>query len=301
MAQRLLGRPVADAIKEDLARRVAALAEKGVTPRLAVIRLGEDPGDMAYERSILRNCEKLGCAAESMALPPDISQAALIARIEQVNADPAIHGCLLLRPLPKHMDSAKVCDALAPEKDLDGMGCRALGALFAGREDAFAPCTAQACLEMLKYYGIDPAGKRAAVVGRSLVIGRPVGQLLLQADATVTLCHSRTPELPAVCREAELLVGLISPAGENLLYFTEFRHLIVAVGRAGMIGAEHTRPGQVILDVGVNSVEGKLCGDVRTEEAEETAAAVSPVPGGVGAVTPSVLMAHLVEAAERAI
>ncbi len=281
MAQRLLGRPVADAIKEDLARRVAALAEKGVTPRLAVIRLGEDAGDMAYERSILRNCEKLGCAAQSMALPPDISQEALIARIEQVNADPAIHGCLLLRPLPKHMDSAKVCDALAPEKDLDGMGCRALGALFAGREDAFAPCTAQACLEMLKYYGIDPAGKRAAVVGRSLVIGRPVGQLLLHADATVTLCHSRTPELPAVCREADIL--------------------IVAVGRAGMIGAEHTRPGQVILDVGVNSVEGKLCGDVRTEEAEETAAAVSPVPGGVGAVTPSVLMAHLVEAAERAI
>ena len=281
MAQRLLGRPVADAIKEDLARRVAALAEKGVTPRLAVIRLGEDAGDMAYERSILRNCEKLGCAAQSMALPPDISQEALIARIEQVNADPAIHGCLLLRPLPKHMDSAKVCDALAPEKDLDGMGCRALGALFAGREDAFAPCTAQACLEMLKYYGIDPAGKRAAVVGRSLVIGRPVSQLLLHADATVTLCHSRTPDLPAVCREADIL--------------------IVAVGRAGMIGAEHTRPGQVILDVGVNSVEGKLCGDVRTEEAEETAAAVSPVPGGVGAVTPSVLMAHLVEAAERAI
>ena len=130
------------------------------------------------------------------------------------------------------------------------------------------------------FYGIDPAGKRAAVVGRSLVIGRPVGQLLLHADATVTLCHSRTPELPAVCREADIL--------------------IVAVGRAGMIGAEHTRPGQVILDVGVNSVEGKLCGDVRTEEAEETAAAVSPVPGGIGAVTPSVLMAHLVEAAERA-
>ena len=280
MAQLLLGRPVADAIKEDLARRVAALAEQGVTPRLAVIRLGEDPGDVAYERSILRNCEKLGCEAESAALPPDLSQEALIAKIEEVNADPSIHGCLLLRPLPKHMDSAKVCDALVPEKDLDGMGCRALGALFAGRKDAFAPCTAQACLEMLKFYGIDPAGKRAAVVGRSLVIGRPAGQLLLQADATVTLCHSRTPDLPAVCREADIL--------------------IVAVGRAGMIGREHTRPGQVILDVGVNSVDGKLCGDLRTEEAAELAAAVSPVPGGVGAVTPSVLMAHLVEAAERA-
>jgi len=281
MAELLLGRPVADAIKEDLTRRVAALAEKGVTPRLAVIRLGEDPGDMAYERSILRNCEKLCCEAESMALPKEISQEKLIAIIEEVNADPAIHGCLLLRPLPKHMDSAKVCDALVPEKDLDGMGCRALGALFAGRKDAFAPCTAQACLEMLKFYGIDPAGKRAAVVGRSLVIGRPAGQLLLQADATVTLCHSRTPDLPAVCREADVL--------------------IVAVGRDEMIGREHTRPGQVILDVGVNSVEGKLCGDVRTEEAAELAAALSPVPGGVGAVTPSVLMAHVVEAAERAV
>ncbi len=281
MAEQLLGRPVADAIKEDLARRVAALAEQGVTPRLAVIRLGEDPGDMTYERSILRNCEKLGCAAESIALPADCTQEALIAKIEEVNADPLIHGCLLLRPLPKHMDSVKVCDALVPEKDLDGMGCRALGALFAGRKDAFAPCTAQACLEMLKFYGIDPAGKRAAVVGRSLVIGRPVGQLLLQRDATVTLCHSRTPELPAVCREADILV--------------------VAAGRAGLIGSEHTRPGQVILDVGVNSVDGKLCGDVRTEEAGQIAAAVSPVPGGVGAVTPSVLMAHLVEAAERSL
>ena len=280
MAEVLLGRPVADAIKEELARRIAALAEKGVQPRLAVIRLGEDAGDMAYERSILRNCEKLGCAAESAALPADVSQETLIAKIEAINADPAIHGCLLLRPLPKHMDSAAVCDALVPEKDLDGMGCRALGALFAGRKDAFAPCTAQACLEMLKYYGIDPAGRRAAVVGRSMVIGRPVGQLLLQADATVTLCHSRTPELPAVCREADIL--------------------IVAAGRAGLIGAEHTRPGQVILDVGVNSVDGRLCGDVRTEEAAELAAAVSPVPGGVGAVTPSVLLTHLVEAAERA-
>ena len=160
------------------------------------------------------------------------------------------------------------------------MGRGALGALFAGRKDAFAPCTAQACLEMLRFYGFDPAGRRAAVVGRSLVIGRPVAQLLLQADATVTLCHSRTPDLAAVCREADLLIA--------------------AAGRAGLIGAEHTRPGQVILDVGVNSVDGKLCGDLRTEEAAELAAAVSPVPGGVGAVTPTVLMAHLVEAAERA-
>ena len=280
MAEMLLGRPVADAIREDLARRVGALAERGVKPRLAVIRLGEDEGDMAYERSIFRSCGKLGCEAVSIALPLDIAQEALIDEIESVNADASVHGCLLLRPLPKQLDSAAVCDALSPEKDLDGMGRRALGSLFAGRKDAFAPCTAQACLEMLRFYGVDPAGRRAVVVGRSLVIGRPAAQLLLQANATVTCCHSRTPDLAAVCREADILIA--------------------AVGRAGLIGAAHTRPGQVILDVGVNSVDGKLCGDVRTEEAAEIAAAVSPVPGGVGAVTPSVLMAHLLEAAERA-
>ena len=281
MAQTLLGRPVADAIKEDLAKRIGALAEKGVTPKLAVIRLGEDPGDMAYERNIIRSCEKLGCASESLALPRDCAQEELLALIGRVNADRSIHGCLLLRPLPAYMDSAAVCDALVPEKDLDGMGCRALGALFAGRKDAFAPCTAQACLEMLRFYGVDPAGKRAAVVGRSLVIGRPAAQLLLQADATVTVCHSRTPGLPAVCREADIVIA--------------------AVGRAGLIGAEHLRPGQVVLDVGINSVDGKLCGDVAFDEVEGIAVAVSPVPGGVGAVTPAVLLAHLVEAAERSL
>lgn len=281
MAQALTGRPVADAIKEDLAKRIAALAEKGVVPTLAVIRLGEDPGDMAYERNIIRNCERLGCRAESMVLPKDCGQDALLALIGRVNADDSIHGCLLLRPLPAYMDSAAVCDALVPEKDLDGMGVRALGALFAGRKDAFAPCTAQACMEMLRFYGVDPSGKRAAVVGRSLVIGRPVAQLLLQANATVTLCHSRTPDLPAVCREADIVIA--------------------AAGRAGLIGAEHVRPGQVVLDVGINSVDGKLCGDVRTEEAAEIADGVSPVPGGVGAVTPPVLLAHLVEAAERSL
>ncbi len=279
MAEMLLGRPAADAIRAGLAKRVEALREKGVQPRLAVVRVGEDAGDLTYERSVFRSCEKLGCAAQSFAFPAEVGQAELIAAIEAINRDPSVHGCLLLRPLPKQIDAAAVCDALAPEKDLDGMGSRALGALFAGRKGAFAPCTAQACLELLKYYGIDPRGKRAAVVGRSLVIGRPVGQLLLQADATVTLCHSRTPELAAVCREADIL--------------------IVAVGRAGLVGAAHTRAGQVILDVGVNSVEGKLCGDVRTEEAARIAAAVSPVPGGVGALTPAVLLSHLVEAAER--
>lgn len=280
MYQALLGRPVADAIREDLAARIAALEEKGVKPKLAVLRLGEDPGDMAYERNIRRNCEKLGCEAESIVLPRDCGQAALLAQIEAVNADDSIHGCLLLRPLPKDMDENAVCDALDPKKDLDGMGARALGALFAGRKGAFAPCTAQACLEMLRYYGIDPAGKHAVVLGRSLVIGRPVAQLLLQKNATVTVCHSRTQDLAALCRTADILVA--------------------AIGRARFVGADCVRPGQVILDVGVNSVDGKLCGDVDLDAAGELAGAASPVPGGVGAVTPAVLTAHLVEAAERA-
>jgi methylenetetrahydrofolate dehydrogenase (NADP+)/methenyltetrahydrofolate cyclohydrolase len=280
MTQKLLGAPVAEAMLADLPRRVAALKEKGVTPKLAVIRIGEKPGDMAYERSVLRDCENLACAAESVVLPEELTQEALIARIQALNADETVHGCLLLRPLPKHMDAALVCDALAPGKDLDGMGRGALGALFAGRKDAFAPCTAQACMELLCYYGIEPAGKRAAVVGRSLVIGRPVAQLLLQADATVTLCHSCTPDIAAVCREADILIA--------------------AAGQAGLVDERFTRAGQVVLDVGVNRVDGKLCGDVRYEAIDGVAAAASPVPGGVGKVTPAVLMAHLVEAAERA-
>lgn len=279
MAEILYGKPAAEAIRAALAPRVEALAQRGIRPRLAIVRVGGRPDDLAYESSICRACEKLGCEAQLVTLPADCGQEALLRQIEAVNADDGIHGCLLLRPLPRTIDSAAVCDALRAAKDLDGMGRASLGGLFAGRGDAFAPCTAQSCMELLRYYGIDPAGRRAVVVGRSLVIGRPVAQLLLAADATVTLCHSKSPDLPALCREADILVA--------------------AAGRAGLIGAEHLREGQILLDVGVNSANGALCGDLRFDECAQKAAALSPVPGGVGTVTTAVLLAHLVQAAER--
>lgn len=279
MAEILYGKPAAEAIRAALAPRVEALAARGVRPRLAVVRVGERPDDLAYESSICRACEKLGCEAARVTLPADCGQDALLRQIEKINEDGRVHGCLLLRPLPRQIDGAAVCDALRPDKDLDGMGRGALGGLFAGRGDAFAPCTAQSCMELLRHYGINPAGKRVVVVGRSLVIGRPVAQLLLAADATVTVCHSKSPDLPALCREADILIA--------------------AAGRAGLIGAEHLREGQVLLDVGVNSVDGALCGDLRFDECAEKAAALSPVPGGVGTVTTAVLLKHLVEAAER--
>ena len=280
MSELLKGAPVAAAIAEDLSARIALLAEKGVTPKLAVIRLGERGGDLFYERSILRYCGKVGAACESIVLPETASQEELLAVIERVNSDPAIHGCLLLRPVPAHMDSAAVCEALRPEKDLDGMGTRALGALFAGQKGAFAPCTARSCMELLDYYGVPLEGAHVVVLGRSLVIGKPVSQLLLAKNATVTVCHSRSRELPALCREADVLIA--------------------AVGKPGFVGAEFLREGQVVLDVGASMVDGVMCGDVDHDAADGLVKAITPVPGGVGAVTTATLIKHLVEAAERA-
>ena len=198
--------------------------------------------------------------------------------IESINTRRDIHGCLILRPLPGHIDERAVCEALAPEKDLDCATALSLAAVFSGRGAGYPPCTAQACLEMLDHYQVDVAGKHVVVVGRSLVVGRPVSLLLQACNATVTMCHSRSVGLPELCRRADVLV--------------------VAAGKAGLIGAEHLSPGQTVIDVGINAVGDKLCGDVRFEEAEGIVAAVSPVPGGVGAVTTAVLAKHLVQAAE---
>lgn len=279
MSELLKGAPVAAAIAEDLIARIAKLQARGVTPKLAVIRLGERGGDLFYERSVLRYGAKVGAEVESVVLPETASQEELLAVIERVNNDEAIHGCLLLRPVPKHMDSAAVCEALRPEKDLDGMGTRALGALFAGQAGAFAPCTACSCMELLKHYGVELSGARAVVLGRSLVIGRPVSQLLLAENATVTVCHSRSRDLPALCREADVLIA--------------------AIGKPGFVGADFLREGQVVLDVGASMVDGVMCGDVDFTAADGLVKAITPVPGGVGAVTTATLFKHLVEAAER--
>ena len=278
MAELLKGAPAAKAIIEDLIPRVEKLTAAGVVPTLAIVRLGEEGSQLSYQRNATRKCESIGARVLSFDLPESSSQEELLAMIESINTRRDIHGCLILRPLPGHIDERAVCEALAPEKDLDCATALSLAAVFSGRGAGYPPCTAQACLEMLDHYRVDVAGKHVVVVGRSLVVGRPVSLLLQARNATVTMCHSRSVGLPELCRRADVLV--------------------VAAGKAGLIGAEHLSPGQTVIDVGINAVGDKLCGDVRFEEAEGIVAAVSPVPGGVGAVTTAVLAKHLVQAAE---
>ena len=281
MAELWKGAPAAAALTEKIARQAQQLVRAGITPTLAIVRVGERPEDLSYERGALKRCEKAGVAVRQFLLPQQASQEELLAVIGQINADEAIHGCLLFRPLPSHMDERAVCQALSPAKDVDGITDGSLAGVFAGTGQGFPPCTAQACLELLNYYGVDPAGKRAVVVGRSLVIGRPAALLLLSRNATVTLCHTRTADMAAECRRADILV--------------------VAAGLAGVVGAQHLSPGQVVLDVGINAApDGSLTGDVDFEAAQSIVQAITPVPGGVGAVTTSVLASQVVQAAARA-
>ena len=283
MAQLWKGAPVAAALTEQLSQRAQALIAKGVTPTLAIVRVGERPEDLSYERGALKRCEKVGIAVRQYLLTATSSQTDLMEVIKEINRDDSIHGCLLFRPLPKHMDEAAVCAALSPAKDVDGITAGSLAAVFSGSGAGYPPCTAQACLEILDHYGYELKGKRAVVVGRSLVIGKPVSMLLLGRHATVTICHTRTADLPAECRRADVLVA--------------------AAGKAGAVSAQCLAPGQVVLDVGINVDEdGNLVGDVDFAAAENTVEAITPVPGGgVGAVTTSVLARHVIEAAEKAI
>ena len=243
------------------------------------MRVGEDPGSLSYERSALRACEKADIRSRSFVLPADSSTEAVIALLETISSDPLIHGCLLLRPLPRQIEEHRVCAALRPEKDVDGATDSSLRRVFVGRGPGFCPCTPEAVLALLDYYGIPLTGKRVTIVGRSLVVGRPLALLMTGRDATVTLCHRKSPDLPARCREADILV--------------------VAAGSAGMITADYVREGQVVVDVGTTmNAEGKLCGDVDFPAVEPLAAALSPVPRGVGAITTAILMKHVVTAAE---
>ncbi len=280
MAELWKGAPVAAALMEDLTGRIERLSGAGVTPTLAIVRVGERPDDRAYETGAVKRCEKAGVAVKRFPLPAGCSALELRAVLEHINAVSEIHGCLMLRPLPDPAMEEMACALLDPKKDVDCMTPAALAGVFAGKGWGYPPCTAQACLELLKYYKTALTGKRAVVVGRSLVIGKPVSMLLQAENATVTMCHTRTVDLPAVCRGAEVLIA--------------------AAGRANLLGAAHVSPGQVVLDVGINvDKDGKLCGDVKFDEAEPVVSAITPVPGGVGAVTTAVLVKHVVEAAER--
>jgi methylenetetrahydrofolate dehydrogenase (NADP+)/methenyltetrahydrofolate cyclohydrolase len=271
-------------MNEELFSRVRALEEARVKPALAIVRVGDKPDDVAYERGAVKRCDAAGIVVRRVTLPGDCAQERLIEVIEELNRDAAVHGVLLFRPLPKHMDDDAVRNALSPEKDVDGITDISLAGVFTGAGRGYPPCTAQACMEILRRYEIEPRGKRAIVIGRSLVVGKPVAMMLLGEHATVTVCHTRTVGMPSVCRMAEILV--------------------VSAGRAALVDRNYLSEGQVVIDVGINvnpnEDGGKICGDVNFPDAEAIASFVTPVPGGVGAVTTSVLAKHVVEAAEKA-
>ena len=281
MAKILDGKQVVAALNEKLSEEVRLLKEKNIMPTLAIVRVGERGDDVAYEKGAIKRCEKIGVAVKCFALPQDAAQQDLIDVIESINNDDAVHGCLLFRPLPKHMDDNTVRNALSPAKDVDGITDGSLAGVFSGVKTGFPPCTPQACMEILDYFNIDATGKQAVVIGRSLVVGKPSAMMLIQRNATVTICHTKTVDMPGVCRKGDIL--------------------IVAAGRAGIVGKDFFREGQIVIDVGINVDEnGNLCGDANFAEAEPIVEAITPVPGGVGTVTTSVLVKQVVEAAKRA-
>ena len=279
MATILSGKPVAQAIDERTKETVNRLKTNGITPKVALIRVGERPDDKAYESGIIRHCDKVSVEVETIHLPDTVTQNELINAVKRVNADDAIHGCLLFKPLPGHLDEDAAAAALDPKKDIDGITPGALAGVFLDRAIGFPPCTAQACIEVLKHYQIPTDGKKAVVLGRSPVIGKPVAMMLLKEQATVTICHSHTQNIADVARGADILIA--------------------AIGKGGFVTADFTREGQTVLDVGINFDEsGKMIGDVDFDSVSKKAAAVTPVPGGIGTVTTAVLINHVVKCAE---
>ena len=280
MAQLLKGAPVAAAINEKTKARVLALRQRDVIPTLALVRVGENDADIYYERGAIKRCAALDIETRPVTLPADISESELLSKIDELNRLSSVHGVLIFRPLPKTISDAAVCAALDPNKDVDGITDGSLAGVFTGNGRGFCPCTAQSCAEILDFYGVDCAGKRAAVLGRSLVIGKPVSQLLLARNATVTVCHTKTRDLASETKRADIVVA--------------------AVGHLNALTADMVSPGQVIVDVGINTDEnGKMAGDADFSAVEPIVSAVTPVPGGVGSVTTAVLASHTVEAAER--
>ena len=280
MAQLLKGLPVANALTEALVERVAVLNAKNVTPTLAILRVGERGDDISYETGAMKRCAKVGIAVRQFLLKEDCTKDELLDAIRQINEDSSIHGCLMFRPLPDKAMEEAACALLASEKDVDCMTSGSLATVFTGKGAGYPPCTAQACIELLDHYGIDLQGKRVAVIGRSLVIGKPVSMMLQARNATVTMCHTKTVDMAQICRNAEILV--------------------VAAGKAGVADGSFAAPSQIVVDVGINvNTEGKLCGDVLFEDVEPIVEAITPVPGGVGSVTTAVLAKHVIEAAEK--
>ena len=289
MAKRLLGKEVNEALVASLQTRAAALKEKGVTPTLAILRLGENPSDLSYEKGATKRAEEIGVAIKNFILPESASKEEVLATIDEINADASIHGCLMFRPLPKHLkgDQDEICNRLDPKKDVDSMTHMSNAGVFEGQDLGYAPCTPAACMEILDHYGIDCKGKNAVVIGRSLVVGKPAAMMLMAKNATVTVCHTRTVNTAEICKRADIIV--------------------TAAGVLNSLTKDFVRPGQIVIDVSMNwnpekitsKGKGGMSGDCVFDEVEPIVEAITPVPGGVGAVTTSVLMKHVVEAAEK--
>ena len=289
MAKLLLGKEVNEALVAALQGRTAALREKGVTPTLGIIRLGENPSDLSYEKGATKRAEEVGVAVKNYILPETATKDEVLAVIDEVNADASVHGVLMFRPLPKHLkaDQDEICNRLAPCKDVDSMTHMSNAGVFEGQALGYAPCTPAACMEILDHYGIDCKGKNAVVIGRSLVVGKPAAMMLMAKNATVTVCHTRTVNTAEICKNADIIV--------------------TAAGVLNSLTKDFVREGQIVIDVSMNwnpekitsKGKGGMSGDCVFDEVEPVVEAITPVPGGVGAVTTTVLMKHVVEAAEK--
>ncbi len=281
----LRGKPVADWIDEKTRGEAESLLEKeGIMPTLAILRVGNNGSDIAYESSAVKKAASLGIHTEKFIMDGKADESDILDIVKYLNDEPSIHGVLMLRPLPKDVDEERICNHLKPEKDIDGITNRTLGGIFTGENTGFPPCTAEAVMAILAYYGIETAGKKAVVVGRSMVVGKPAAMMLMEKNATVTVCHSKTEEehLAALCKDADIVV--------------------CATGRRNTLTESHAGDRQVIVDVGINFDEnGKMCGDADFEALKEQVAAITPVPGGVGTVTTALLMRHVVQAARASL
>lgn len=281
MAEILKGNVVAKSIKEDMTRRIEELGKKGKYPKLAIVRLGEDPSDVSYERSIIKNCDNLNIKSEVFQREVSTSTEELVALLEELNSNDEISGILVFRPLPKHIDDEVIVNTISPEKDVDCMSPVNIGKIFEGDMTGFAPCTPKAAMEILLYNDINLEGMNVVVINRSLVVGKPLAMMLLNENATVTICHSRTKNLQEITRNADVVIP--------------------ALGRPGHFGKEYFHEDSIIIDVGVSMTEeGKLSGDVDFDAVSEVVGKITPVPGGVGSVTTTILLNQVVQACEKA-
>ncbi|WHZ11557.1 MAG: methenyltetrahydrofolate cyclohydrolase / methylenetetrahydrofolate dehydrogenase (NADP+) [Burkholderiaceae bacterium] len=279
-AQLIDGNAIAAQIRAEVAHRTAALQARGITPRLAIVLVGDDPASQVYVKHKVNDSAQTGLVADLERYPATLPEAELLARIRALNADPAVHGILVQLPLPPQMDAHRVIETISPAKDVDGFHVANAGALMVGRP-GFLPCTPYGCMKMLEHIGCELRGKHAVVIGRSNIVGKPMAMLLLQKNATVTICHSATRDLTAITRQADVIVA--------------------AVGRTSLVTAGMVKPGAVVIDVGMNrDAEGKLCGDVDFAGVREVAGWITPVPGGVGPMTRAMLLVNTLEAAEQA-